>query len=402
MALEIVCGAPGGGKSYMAVDKYVDHSLKNKRMVVTNLPISLPAILDRYGEEGVALIRVIDFTQAMFSYDKVLEVQKTGEPEEIDTLPDYWTWRGANGLGAIFIIDEAADILGAGSVSEDVQKFFRYHRHGGYDVIMLTQAIGYLHTSIRKSAETAYHVKNLTKAGLKRCSVVEIQLVQGNEVKSKQTFKSFAYRPAIFELYQSRTILQENIKDAERVGAVKLWRHPLMLVSYSSVPLLLFAVYLAFTSVPLLKKTFSPPASSQVLSSPSSQSTSSTSSSSSPQSSSSSPSSSFSPSGVYTLVGYASPDRLYIRFPSGRVVASTALFDTLPSRCAVRFSYGKVYECGDTLPPPSPAGASPRGPALADSERGFASPRPTTRVPPATTSADAGQVSPTFIDTLTE
>lgn len=377
MALEIVAGAPGGGKSYMAVDKYVKHALKNKRLVVTNLPISLPAVLAQYGEDACDLIKVVDFNTASFSYAKILEIQKTGDPEQVDALDSYWTWRGPDGLGAQFIIDEAADIFGKGMISEDVAKFFRYHRHGGYDVVMLTQAINYIDTPIRKSAEVAYHVSNLTKAGLKRASVVRVELMQGQEVRTSQTRTSFPYKSDVFELYQSRTILGENIKDGSRVGQVKLWKHPLIWLAACSVPLFIFAVWFGLGAVSSFASQLN---GEDRVSSTGSQPLGS---SPFPTSSSASGDTSVPPPprrDIYSLSGY-NDESLYIRYPSGKIHQVRSIFEHQRGRCGVRFPGGSFYECGAELPPPtssSPAGSGPQAQGEGSLEAGFAR----TRLPP--------------------
>ena len=81
--------------------------------------------------------------------------------------------------------------------------------------------------------------------------------------------------------------------------------------------------------------------------------------------------------GQYVLIGYSSPNRLYVRV-NGRMRSVLGLFEPLPGRCGIRFVSGDSYDCGDFLPPPTPAGASPRGEATDGSDAGFAR----TRRPP--------------------
>lgn len=58
MALNIIVGRPGSGKSYEAVAFHVIPAIKEGRRVVTNLPLMMDHLIAVFGEEVRDLVEV--------------------------------------------------------------------------------------------------------------------------------------------------------------------------------------------------------------------------------------------------------------------------------------------------------------------------------------------------------
>ena len=197
MAIRIIDGVPGAGKSYYAVHhlaktyfekddlgfysqkkfKDLDGSDTNDKLIIsTNL-------------EGLKLphVRLED------------EVQKAGGIREFFSH-SYQEKIENNNERRIYIIDEAQKWFRTKVVGDwsDVWFYFEKHRHFGHDVYMLTQKATKIHKEIISLVEHSIHAKPRIRS---ITGEFPYQVISDGEV-----MKRFGIRPRqeIFELYKSR------------------------------------------------------------------------------------------------------------------------------------------------------------------------------------------------------
>lgn len=247
MAIELILGAPGGGKSYTAVRNYLPEALKAGRRVVTNLPLQLNAIAEKYGDEAVELITFHKFRTQDFDGKHLEEVRdriEAGE-EGVEISLFGVTWKADQDRGPILIIDEAGDSLGQKMTTEREQYLFRYHRHAGLDMVLIAQAATYVDMPVRKTCDRFYHTHNNRLRGIKSFTLQPIEISEGVPISGakKQPGKTVKYEDEVFALYKSRTMGGGNGDDAKRVGVKAWWRHWIFyLIAIMFVSLVVFGV----------------------------------------------------------------------------------------------------------------------------------------------------------------
>lgn len=130
MAITLVYGLPGAGKSQYTVEKKILPALKSGRKVITNIPLNL-IYLENMLDIDLSLIKIIESKLGDFS-------------DTFKDVSDYKDdWRNERGQAPLIVVDEAHFSLGKNRKKEeiiDIEQFFSIHRHEGYDIILMTQA----------------------------------------------------------------------------------------------------------------------------------------------------------------------------------------------------------------------------------------------------------------------
>ena len=162
MALNIIVGRPGSGKSYESVVYHVIPALKEGRKVVTNLPLNLEHFKQVFGDD---VLELIDIREDRF--DKANGVIKSLSRPEDFTQEE---WQNEKGQGPLFVIDECHfqfPKTGRGKQAHesllDCLEYFSMHRHYGHDVLFMTQSLGKLNKDLRDMIEIQYAVSKELK-----------------------------------------------------------------------------------------------------------------------------------------------------------------------------------------------------------------------------------------------
>ncbi len=205
--INILLGAPGGGKSYEAVVYHVLPALKRGRKVITNLPLNLEAF-DAI-EPGFSDLLEIR-TRSLKGQDAKLQVGRAGRAfmKSINTRafanPEDFVseWRGEDGSGPLYIIDECHFCMPKDGTSVEVEEWFSMHRHYNVDVLLITQSAGKISEAIRELIQNCYKVRKAIAFG-KPDSYIRKVLdgVNGGEIAVGQR----DYLPQYFKLYKSHT-----------------------------------------------------------------------------------------------------------------------------------------------------------------------------------------------------
>lgn len=150
MAISLIAGAPGSGKSYEAVAFHILPAVRQGRKVITNIPINLGFF--RKIDPGFDL-NLVDV------YESTLE-----HPIRFKHISDYEDdWKSDKGVGPLYVIDECHNcfprsVRGA-AAKENEEQVFRWltmHRHYGADVVLITQQVGQMNRDIPGLAEVYY------------------------------------------------------------------------------------------------------------------------------------------------------------------------------------------------------------------------------------------------------
>ena len=148
-------GRPRSGKSYEAVRYHIIEAVKKGRMVVTNIPVDVERIRLVYGDRAADLIVIVKTNFG--DYGSIRPFSKA------DDFTKY-SWRNAEGLGPLFVIDEMHLNCGL-QADKGLLEYLSMHGHHGHDVICLTQSPRKLHKDLRDMIEISWRCAKKTAFG---------------------------------------------------------------------------------------------------------------------------------------------------------------------------------------------------------------------------------------------
>lgn len=211
--INLILGAPGGGKSYESVVFHVVPALKSGRKVITNLPLNV--------DEFEALIP---------GSASLIELKQptVDNPRPFSRIEDYQSdFKLDSGVGPLFVIDECHFCLPSGSLksegtSRDVREWFSMHRHHGADALLITQSYGKVHKDIIDLVQLVYRVRKNVALGSSSSYVRKVQDgIRGEVVNTSVR----TYDPKYFGLYKSHTQANGSIKEAFASDIKPIWKH---------------------------------------------------------------------------------------------------------------------------------------------------------------------------------
>lgn len=206
--INLLLGAPGGGKSYEAVVHHVLPALQRGRKVVTNLPLKVEA----FGAIDPAFPALIEIRQR----------SAVDGARVFSVVADYSDpWRHPEGFGPLFVIDECHMALPVRLTSRDVEEWFSMHRHHNVDVLLITQSYGKISTAVRDLVQMVYRVRKNVALGSTRSYTRKVQDGLRGEVVNTSIRR---YEKRYFGLYTSHTqgVAAQEFNAAD---VRPLWRH---------------------------------------------------------------------------------------------------------------------------------------------------------------------------------
>lgn len=189
--INLLLGAPGGGKSYEAVAYHVIPALERGRMVITNLSLNVEA-----------------FSAIDPSWRDLIEVRhKTNGPQGsklFGCVEDYGhPWRHPqNGSGPLYVVDECHIPLPRIGTPRPVEEWYSLHRHETADVLLITQSYGKINQAIRDLVQVVYRVRKATAFGSETSYIRKVQDGLRGDVVNTSIRK---YESKYFPLYKSHT-----------------------------------------------------------------------------------------------------------------------------------------------------------------------------------------------------
>jgi zona occludens toxin len=213
--INILLGAPGGGKSYEAVVFHILPMLAMGRKIITNMPLNIDefaAIDPSYKDlieirtQTLAKRPEMDWKKAEENYKKYGLAAK---PEHFNTYPfshleDYGDkWRHPeSGAGPFYVIDECHIGLPKIGTLRQVEEWYSMHRHESADVLLITQSHSKINRAIKELIQVCYKVRKNTALGSQTSYVKKVQDGLNGAVVNTSIRK---YKPEFFKFYRSHT-----------------------------------------------------------------------------------------------------------------------------------------------------------------------------------------------------
>lgn len=152
MAILMIQGVPGAGKTYEAVSEHILPAVEAGRKVITNIPLNV----DRFGQldrKFPGLLRVL--------------YPEPSNPRPFSTLADFPTADDIDesGRGPLLVIDECQICFPKRGTLKDIQEYFQLHRKLGVDIVLVTQRVGQMDQVLVNIVETGYVLKKNTALG---------------------------------------------------------------------------------------------------------------------------------------------------------------------------------------------------------------------------------------------
>ncbi len=230
--INLLLGAPGGGKSYEAVVFHILPALAKGRKVITNLPVNVDEF-EKIHPGAAELIEIRTTTKA----PRPPEQLETGQNTQRVTLATATPWRSIpfwhpddfedfwrhpdKGFGPLYVIDECHIPLPVRGTLVKVEEWFSLHRHHNADVLLITQSYGKISAAIRDLVQVVYRVRKNVALGSMGSYTRKVQDGLRGEVVNT-TMRQ--YEPKFFPLYKSHT---QSSSGAE-LGANDIrpfWKH---------------------------------------------------------------------------------------------------------------------------------------------------------------------------------
>lgn len=234
--INLLVGAPGGGKSYEAVVYHVLTALTKGRKVITNLALNLDAfaLIDA---SYVDLIEIRTATlavrpavvarpdaQTRFMARLGLDApEKTFNGAAFSHVEDFGdTWRHPDtGAGPLYVVDECHISLPKSGTPVPVEEWFSLHRHEFADVLLISQSYGKLNAAIRDLVQVVYRVRKNVALGSSGSYTRKVQDGIRGEVVNTAVRR---YQARFFPLYQSHTKSGAGV-EMGAADIIPLWRH---------------------------------------------------------------------------------------------------------------------------------------------------------------------------------
>ena len=233
MAILLLTGVPGSTKSATGVKRFMIPSLKEGRKVYHNI-------------RGVNLHTISAYLDMEYHQLKKLLIYIG---EEDDQVNEYF--EKVEPL-SMTIIDEAHEYMSGQKYKElsHLKRFISLHRHYGNDVVLITQHVEDLWTTIQRRIEQTYVLrKHPTKEGTFQSFTYVGFKVEGKHLVEKD----YKPDPEIFKLYQSTQLDEEHQEKNLRVRFWEDKRIRRTLYIYGSI-LLAVVYYISRNGIPLLNR----------------------------------------------------------------------------------------------------------------------------------------------------
>ncbi|CAG2142991.1 zonular occludens toxin domain-containing protein [Cupriavidus plantarum] len=222
--INLLLGAPGGGKSYEAVAFHVLPALNQGRKVITNLPL----VLDELPPEQRALIDVRTHAKGRAEKRVGLSAALGDVADDEVYLRPFSTmecygdlWRHPeSGSGPLYVVDEAHMCLPRDGTGRKVREWYAMHRHELADVLLITQSYGKVCKDIVDLVQVCYKVRKATALGSNSGYIRKVMDGVRGEVVNTTVRR---YDKRYFKFYKSHTKSGAGAELAAN-DIVPLWR----------------------------------------------------------------------------------------------------------------------------------------------------------------------------------
>ena len=213
-----ISGKPGGGKSYEAVVSHIIPVVtKDKRKVITNLPLNIDQFCAIYGEDCRELIEVIDGQFHNYGGERPFSKK--------EHYLQYEEWQNEKNQKVYFFIDECHLCLGKGSTDKEVKEFYSMHRHYGFDIMLVTQNFRKVDTDIKDMVVNHYRAIKKSMMGQDNKYILKVHDGASSSNASVVATHERTYEKKYFKFYQSHTKSDSAVDEATSNDIEKWYKH---------------------------------------------------------------------------------------------------------------------------------------------------------------------------------
>lgn len=208
-----IVGRPRSGKSYESVAYHILPAVKKGRKVVTNVSLNIDFFVQVFGEPVRDLIEIVDG-----------QLNQYGKMDRPFSSHEHYTddWRDENGVGPLYVIDEAHMVLPNRQLDSKILEFYSLHGHYGIDIILLTQNLRKIHRDIKDMIELTYYCAKNTALGSDKSYTKKVRVGATTETVNEEQRK---YRKEIFPFYKSHTQSSKDVIEAAAKDIKPFWKH---------------------------------------------------------------------------------------------------------------------------------------------------------------------------------
>jgi zona occludens toxin len=156
--INAIVGRPRTGKSYEAVRYHIIPTvLKDKRKIVTNIPVNLDYVAKVHGQEVADLIHIVEVNFGDYKNLRPFSHE--------DHFLEFDTWKNENGQGVFFVIDEVHLTVPKSGTRPQLLEYYSLHGHYGHDHLILTQNARKIHNDLKDMTEIVWRTSKLSAFG---------------------------------------------------------------------------------------------------------------------------------------------------------------------------------------------------------------------------------------------
>lgn len=230
--INLLLGAPGGGKSYEAVAYHILPALSAGRKVITNLPL----VLDAFPPEQRLLLEIVTTSKgrpapvrasAAGFFASLRGIEEEGDAPAVvrpfSAVEDYGDpWRHPEtGSGPLYVIDECHFALPRTGTRREVAEWFSMHRHEHADVLLITQSYGKVCKDIIDLVQVCYRVRKAVAFGTNNAYIRKVQDGVRGDVVNTSIRK---YDKKFYKFYRSHTKSSQAGQELAATDIVPFWR----------------------------------------------------------------------------------------------------------------------------------------------------------------------------------
>jgi len=213
-----ISGKPGGGKSYEAVVSHIIPVVtKDKRKVVTNLPLNIDRFCAVYGEFCRDLIEVIDGQFHNYGGERPFSKK--------DHFLQYEEWQNEKGQKTYFFIDECHLAMPTQGTEKELTEFFSMHRHYGFDIMLITQNFRKVNRDIKDMIVNHYRAIKKSMMGQDNKYILKVHDGATSSNQSVVATHERIYQKKYFAFYQSHTKSESAVDEATSNDIEKWYKH---------------------------------------------------------------------------------------------------------------------------------------------------------------------------------
>lgn len=210
-----ISGKSGGGKSYEAVVSHIIPIItKDKRKVVTNLPLNVDHFVAIYGEYCRDLIEVVDGEFHNYGSERPFS--------KVEHFTRHKDWQNEKGQRVYFFIDECHMPMPKVRCDKALVEFISLARHSGFDIMLITQNFRKVNTDIKDNVVNHYRAIKKSMMGQDNKYILKVHDGAVSSNASVVATHERTYEKKYFSFYKSHTDSDSAVDEATS-NDIEIW-----------------------------------------------------------------------------------------------------------------------------------------------------------------------------------